>query len=161
MERVTAIHEAGHVIAHLMTGGQFYAVELEPEDILCLSGVVRNSHAASGAGVFTSLAGPVAQYNATGEHCPWHWNDTTSDARHAEMYARRDGWSGNQRAVRAYLKAEFWRVAERLKAPPLPDAIEAIANELLRCRRLSYPECVRAAAPFGIGPDATRRVVKP
>jgi hypothetical protein len=141
LDRETAYHEAGHVVAYLLAGCGFDCVELcEPEDEL--AGAVRKAQIVPSSGAFCCLAGPAAAFILTGKRSPKRWLDGNGDWALAELCELRRGQS--VRGLRSNLEQSFCDgVVPKLREHW--SAVEAIADELLRRRRLSYGECVGLA----------------
>jgi hypothetical protein len=148
--RHTAYHQAGHVIADLVSGYRFTFVTIRPD----VSGedngaVCGNARGRARDLAVVQLAGIVASAQMTGRD-PWE-NPDQSDDDSADIAAARifvDNWAGflSRTYGESSLKEQLWEEIgnkTRLLVEQNREAIEVIANVLLERETLSYDDVIR------------------
>jgi hypothetical protein len=148
--RHTAYHEAGHVIADLVSGYRFTFVTIRPD----VSGeddgaVCGNARGRARDLAVVQLAGIVASAQMTGRD-PWenpdHSDDDSADIAAARIFI--DDWAGflSRTYGESSLKEQLWDEIgnkTRLLVEQNREAIEVIANVLLERETLSYDDVIR------------------
>jgi hypothetical protein len=148
--RHTAYHQAGHVIADLVSGYRFSFVTIRPdvpgEDD---GGVCGNARGRARDLAVVQLAGIVASAQMTG-HEPWEnpdrFDDDSADIAAARIFI--DDWAGfvSRTYGKSSLKEQLWdeiKNKTRLLVDQNRKAIEVIAGALLERETLSYDDVIR------------------
>lgn len=148
--RHTAYHQAGHVIADLVSGYRFTFVTIKPdlkgEDD---GGVCGNARGRARDLAVVQLAGIVSAAQKTG-HDPWEkpdqFDDDSADIAAARIFV--DEWAGflSRTYGESSLKEQLWdeiRNKTRLLVDQNREAIEVIAQALLEKETLLYDEVIR------------------
>jgi hypothetical protein len=150
LRRHTAYHQAGHVIADLVSGYRFTFVTIRPdvpgEDDGAVCG---NTRGRARDLAVVQLAGIVASAQLTGRD-PWE-NPDQSDDDSADIAAARifiDDWAGflSRTYGESSLKEQLWdEIVNRtlLLVEQNKKAIEVIANVLLERETLSYNDVIQ------------------
>ncbi len=143
----TAHHEAGHAVAAYIAKRRFKHVSIEAidddlghvlyeawsKDFRPDSEVgFREQRRIEGA-VFTAYAGHAAEAIFTGRES---WSGSSTDRDNAFQLASYA--TGSEEERDAYLKLMWIRARQRLRKPSNWRAVEALANALLRDRRVGY-----------------------
>jgi len=148
--RHTAYHQAGHVIADLVSGYRFTVVTIRPyvsgEDEGAVCG---NARGRAQDLAVVQLAGIVASALMTGRD-PWEnpeqFDDDSADIAAARIFI--DDWAGflfrtyGESSVRDHLWDET-KNKTRLLVDQNREAIEVIASVLLEQETLSYDDVIR------------------
>ena len=148
--RHTVYHQAGHVIADLVSGYRFTFVTIRPDASGEDDGAVcGNARGRARDLAVVQLAGIVASAHMTG-HDPWENPDRFDDDRADIAAARKfiDDWTGflSRTYGESSLKEQLWDETEkktRLLADQNREAIEVIAGALLEKETLSYEDVIR------------------
>lgn len=148
--RHTAYHQAGHVIADLVSGYRFTFVTIRPdvsgEDD---GGVCGNARGRARDLAVVQLAGIVASAKMT-KRDPWEnpdqFDDDSADIAAAHIFI--DDWAGflSRTYGESSLKKQLWDEIgnkTRLLVEQNREAIECIAGALLQKETLSYDDVIR------------------
>jgi hypothetical protein len=148
--RHTAYHQAGHVIADLLSNYRLMFVTIRPDASGEDDGAVcGNARGRAQDLAVVQLAGIVASAQMTGRD-PWEkphqFDDDSADIAATRIFV--DDWAGflSRTYGESSLEEQLWdeiRNKTRLLVEQNREAIEGIANVLLERETLSYDEVIR------------------